>query len=247
MVIKINAKRFVKTVGVLLLCAAVIAAVSVGRAVRVADTVQLSAALYPHVTVDAGHGDFDGGAVASDGTQEKEINLAVSLPLSHMLRLCGFHVTMTRTDDTALCEDHSEPIRTKKVSDMKQRLTLFETADLNISVHQNSFGVKAYHGAQMFYSTNHPSSAVLAEAMRSEVVRLLQPDNTRELKTGNRDIYLLYKTTKPTVLVECGFLSNADELAQLKDAAYQRQVAFALMSGAVKYVCELSAEGGEAV
>ncbi len=219
----------------------VTAAVVFGLFAKTAQSARLTAAWQsqtPLITVDAGHGDFDGGAVASDGTKEKDINLAVALPLADVLRLCGCRVAMTRTDDTALCKETDRSIRERKVADMKARLSIFETADLNISIHQNMFSATAYHGAQMFYSTNHPQSQLLAEAVRAQVVAGLQPDNTRALKAGNRDIYLLYKTTKPTVLVECGFLSNAAERDALKSAAYQRQFAFAIASGVMAFVCE---------
>ena len=52
------------------------------------------------VIVDAGHGGFDGGAVADDGTPEKDINLAISLKLSKMLKLPGYNVIFTRETDT---------------------------------------------------------------------------------------------------------------------------------------------------
>lgn len=208
------------------------------KATRLTAAQEQYAAQSPLVTVDAGHGDFDGGAVAADGTEEKDLNLAVALPLSDMLRLCGCRVAMTRTDDTTLCADDSASIRERKVSDMKARLAMYEQADINISIHQNMFSKAIYHGAQMFYSTNDPASRVLAEAVREQIVTGLQPDNTRELKSGNRDIYLLYKTTRPTVLVECGFLSNAEELAALKTPTYQRRLAFAVASGMMRYWCE---------
>lgn len=221
-----------------LLAGVAVLALAVGELPHLASSDAEPSFLYPSVVVDAGHGEFDGGAIAPDGTAEKDLNLAVAKPLGLMLRLCGFNVTMTRDSDAALHEEANATIREKKVSDMKQRLALFDDADLNISIHQNIFGATAYYGAQVFYSENHPFSQVLGTCVREEIYRTLQPENTRELKRGNRDIYLLYKTTAPTVLVECGFLSNAEELAKLKDENYQRQMAFAVALGAVRYVAE---------
>ena len=197
---------------------------------------------WPLVTVDAGHGGFDGGASAKNGTEEKDINLQVALPLGDMLRLCGVRVQMTRTADEALCEDERLPIRKKKVRDMQERLALFEQADWNISIHQNSFAGAPSSGTQVFYSANHPSSESLAQAIQSQVVSWLQPENSRAIKSGNRDIYLLYKTTVPTVLVECGFLSDPTECERLESAEYRQQLAWAIACGWMR--CALASEGG---
>lgn len=187
----------------------------------------------PHVLIDPGHGGDDGGAVAADGTMEKAINLPVSLALRDLLRVMGFSVSMTRDTDTMI---HTEgtSLRERKVSDMKNRLAMIEAADLTVSIHQNKFEQSRYYGTQVFYSGNNDSSRELAEAVRSSVVELLQPDNTRPLKQGTQDVYLLSHATKPMILVECGFLSNQAELQKLKDSTYQRQMAFAVMGGVLK-------------
>lgn len=216
---------------VAVLCAAVLGA----SMQKVAQPVSGDVSRRLVVTVDAGHGGFDGGAVAKDGTEEKDINLAVCLPLADVLRLCGMQVQMTRTADAALCEEEGLSIREKKVRDMGQRLALYEQADINVAVHQNMFGEAKYSGAQVFYSQNHPLSKALAAGVREAVYTRLQPDNTRELKSGGRDIYLLYKASKPTVLIECGFLSNAAELEKLQSAAYQRQMAFSVACGILSF------------
>ena len=192
----------------------------------------------PTIVIDAGHGGFDGGATAPDGTEEKALNLSIAQTLASILTVCGFDVTMTRQTDTGLEQAGDTTIREKKVSDMNARLALYEQAQMIISVHQNMFSMKECHGSQVFYSANHPLSKVLAACVREEIVSRLQPDNTRELKAGNRDIYLLHKTTKPAVLVECGFLSNAEELEKLKNEDYQRQLAFAIACGAMQYVAQ---------
>lgn len=183
------------------------------------------------VLIDPGHGGFDGGAVAEDGTTEKHLNLAISLCLHDLLYVCGVPVEMTRTTDMGLEEDASASIRDKKVSDMRKRLTLYNEASMVISIHQNHFSVPKYSGTQVFYSANHPDGAVLAENIRQSVVDWVQPQNKRELKKATDGIYLLYHTTTPTVLVECGFLSNPEEREKLKAPAYQQQLAFAIMAG----------------
>lgn len=212
-------------------CAVVLFAVTVGTRPQTAATAP--ADTRPLILLDAGHGGEDGGAVSPDGTLEKDLNLDIALSTRDLLRFCGYRVEMTRETDTVLGE--GDTVRARKVSDMKARLKLYETADLVLSIHQNKFGDTACRGAQFFYSKNAPESQMFAETVRGQFVSLLQPNNTRELKPGGDNVFLLYKTQTPAVLAECGFLSNPDELRLLKDEIYRRKVAFALFSGVVCY------------
>lgn len=182
------------------------------------------------VLIDPGHGGADGGATAADGTAEKDINLAISLPLADMLTVMGYSVTMTRCTDT-MVNTEGTTLRERKVSDMRHRLAMSEQADITVSIHQNKFPQTQYYGTQIFYSANHEQSYRLAQTVMASVVSLLQPNNTRPLKKGDSSVYLLHNATRPMILVECGFLSNQEELKKLKDAAYQRQLAFAVAMG----------------
>ncbi len=188
----------------------------------------------PKIVVDAGHGGEDGGASATDGTEEKNINLAIALSLGDMLHIMGCEVVYTRTTDT-MVEATGDTLRERKVSDMKNRLEYIEQADLAVSIHQNKFGQTQYSGAQMFYGAGNEDSRLLAEAVRALVVGLLQPNNTRELKKGEDTVYLLKHATRPLVLVECGFLSNEQELQLLKTREYQRKMAFAVAGGVFSF------------
>lgn len=228
--------RWVWIMGTSVLCAAVLA-LALSQEVLFTDAPSGSSSR-PVIVIDAGHGGFDGGATALDGTMEKDLNLQIARVLSSVLTVCGFDVTMTRQTDAGLEQATDATIREKKVSDMHARLALYEEAQVVVSIHQNMFGVAKYHGSQVFYSANHPLSKVLATYVREELIAKVQPDNTRELKAGNTDIFLLHKATKPTVLVECGFLSNAEELEKLKNEEYQRQLAFAIACGVIRYTAE---------
>lgn len=190
------------------------------------------------VLIDPGHGGFDGGAVAEDGTTEKHLNLAIAQCLRDMLYICGVSVEMTRQTDIGLESSYADSIREKKSSDMQQRLSMYEEAGLVISIHQNHFSIPKYSGTQVFYSPNHPDSVALAETIRQSVIKYIQPQNTRELKQATDGIYLLYHTDTPTVLVECGFLSNPEEREKLKMPAYQQQMAFSILAGFWNYHIE---------
>lgn len=188
------------------------------------------------VLIDPGHGGFDGGTTADDGTVEKHLNLAISLCLRDLLTICGVSVVMTRDTDCGLEEDATASIRNRKMSDMANRLAMYEAADAVISIHQNYFTQPQYCGTQIFYSRNNESSAMLAEEIRRMAVGWIQPKNTRELKVAGESVYLLNRTTKPAVLVECGFLSHPEEREKLKTPAYQQQLAFAIMAGYWNYL-----------
>lgn len=188
------------------------------------------------VLIDPGHGGFDSGAVAADGTYEKHINLAVSLVLRDQLLVCGVPVTLTRDTDRALNTDDTQAVRSNKSSDMRARLALYQQAELVLSIHQNKFEIPKYSGTQVFYSGNHPASQQLATSIQSAVQSSLQADNHREIKKATNGIYLLHHTTVPCALVECGFLSNPEEREQLKDSGYQQKMAFAILAGYWNYI-----------
>lgn len=190
----------------------------------------------PTIIIDAGHGGEDGGAEV-DGVLEKDVNLMIARKVSDILRLNGYQVKEVRTEDISVYSDNAETLRQKKVSDLENRVKLFNEDSKNIvvSIHQNKFDSAKYHGTQLFYSTNHPESEKLARAIQTSVVMLLQNDNTRELKPSGNDIFILKNAEVPAVIVECGFLSNSEERQKLTDEAYQQELAYAIAMGVIDY------------
>lgn len=186
------------------------------------------------IVIDAGHGGEDSGAVADDGTLEKDINLDIANKLNEMLVSSGFHTLMTRKKDVAIYDkDQDENLRKKKVSDMQNRLELINSSHSNIliSIHQNKFPDKKYSGTQVFFSKNHKLSEVLASSIQLSVKNLIQPQNDREIKPANRDIFILHNSKVPAMIVECGFISNDEELNKLNDEDYKSKIAFAIYCG----------------
>lgn len=190
----------------------------------------------PIIVIDAGHGGEDGGATANNIT-EKDINLSIAKKLENIFISNGYEVIMTRTDDDSIGIKDST-IREQKVSDMKKRLDIYNSNEENIviSIHQNKFEQEKYSGTQIFYSTNNENSSVLAENIKTSVVNLIQPNNTRGCKKATKDIYLLYNSKVPSVIVECGFLSNKNEAEKLKTESYQKQMAFSIFLGVSNYI-----------
>lgn len=190
----------------------------------------------PSVIVDAGHGGIDGGGVSINGVPEKGINLSISLALSDMLTLFGYDVTLTRTEDVMICDEGTEGLRAQKLSDMENRLEMFNTSDsVCVSIHQNRYTDEQYSGAQMFYYRENAGSAQLAEALRARICANLQPENERETKPVDDELYLLCNCENPAVMAECGFISNAAEAALLESDEYQLQMAFSIMCGINDY------------
>ncbi len=186
------------------------------------------------VVIDSGHGGIDPGNVSSDGTLEKDLNLAIALKLQTFLEANDVTVVMTRTDDSGL---YSESSSNKKVEDMKNRVALMEEAapDLVISIHQNSYSDSSIKGAQVFYYTTSEKSRQLAEILQKSLIQRLDQNNTRQAK-ANDTYYLLKKTSLPIVIAECGFMSNPSELELLKSDSYQSLAAWALCLGIMEYL-----------
>lgn len=180
---------------------------------------------------------MDGGCSSVNDVPEKGINLNILLCLRDMLEMEGYTVEVTRDTDCSIHDDGIEGIANQKSSDMDNRLALFNKHDnaICISIHQNQFTDPAYSGAQMFYSDNVSGSSALAQIMQDAFVAQLQPNNAREVKLCGKELYLCYFSENPTVMVECGFLSNPEEAALLETEEYQQKVAFTIFSGLNQY------------
>lgn len=208
--------------------------------IELAKNVQGSADYHfnPTFIIDAGHGGIDGGALGVDGTYEKDINLEISLKLNELLKSYGFNTVMIRDSDCSVHSNHAKTVREIKVSDIHNRMSVMENTDncIFISIHQNSYNSSKYWGTQVFYSPNTPESKDLAGEIQQSVVSLLQKDNTRQIKECGKSVYLLYYAKKPAVLVECGFITNYNDLELLKSEEYQRKMAFCIADGILNYV-----------
>lgn len=191
----------------------------------------------PTVVLDPGHGGIDGGAQAN-GVTEKDVNLAIALNLRDLLSAQGFRVIMTREDDRSIHDPGITQIARQKRSDLHNRLQILEDQPdaILVSIHQNKFEQSSSQGAQVFFGPNNPTSEVLAQSIQQAFVELLQPQNERQIKRAENNLFLLYEAKAPAVMVECGFLSNPEEAALLSQEPYQKQVAFAVMTGILQAV-----------
>ena len=225
-----------RRMGLLMAGLVLVAAVVCGRngGVREAASKQANHTDSRLVIIDAGHGGDDPGKIGVDGVQEKDLNLKMALALRDLLEQQDVEVLMTREDAGGLYDERTS---NKKVQDMRRRCELInrEKPACVISIHQNSYHEESIHGAQVFYYKTSKESGEPAKILQKELARVVEPTNHRQAK-ANDTYYLLKKTEAPTVIVECGFLSNWDECAKLQNEEYQAKLVWAIQMGVLKYL-----------
>lgn len=186
------------------------------------------------VVVDAGHGSPDGGAVGAAGTEEQKINLAVAEKLCEVLEGKGIKAVMTRTDENGLFQKGT--VREMKVKDMRKRLEIIKKsdADLFVSIHMNFFTSEEVSGLRIFYNSSYPEIKPLAEDIQNKMSELTKA-KTSEIKPADNSLFLMKNSPIPSVLAECGFLSNKEEEKRLNNSEYQAKIAWAIAHAIEKY------------
>ncbi len=189
------------------------------------------------IVLDAGHGGDDPGKIGINGSLEKDINLAITLRVKEYLETNAVKVILTREDENGL---YDPEVSNKKAQDMKRRIATIEEAQpiATVSIHQNSYTEEYVNGAQVFYYKDSKAGEALAALLQESLRARLNPENHRQMK-ANDSYYLLKKTQIPTVIVECGFLSNSKEAELLCSEQYQDKVAWAVFMGIMQFVNEV--------
>ena len=185
------------------------------------------------VVVDPGHGGSDPGSIGyKTKIHEADLNLKLSLMLKDKLESAGINVIMTRTDEKAMIEGSGK--RWKK-EDMQKRKELIKTCRPNmvISLHQNSYTNHSLRGAQVFYDKTSDISKQIAEFIQEQFKATLD----KSIKaTSPGDYFMLKCTTAPSVIVECGFLSNEEDEKLLSSPEYQDKIIDCIYKGIVKFL-----------
>lgn len=190
----------------------------------------------PCVVIDAGHGGRDPGKVGYGEILEKDINLQIAERVKLYLEANDIRVVMTRQEDVMLETGDGS---SKKNQDMKARVKLIEenAPEVVVSIHQNSYPAESVHGAQVFYYTGSSEGSRLADLLQNSMLVYADPQNTRQIK-GDDTYYLLKHINVPTVIVECGFLSNPEEARKLASEEYQDRMAWAIHLGILQYLSD---------
>lgn len=200
----------------------------------------------PHdltILIDAGHGGADGGASAN-GLTEKDINLSVALKLKEIIEQNGGTAAMTRDGDYSTADDNRTDGTSAKKSDLKRRREMISESGANmfVSIHMNKFPQEKYWGAQVFYADTPDNSRKLGEAIQAALPHVLNDNNKRAAKKTNGSIYILKNAAVPSVIVECGFLSNPGDAEKLKNEDYQSKLANAVFEGICDYLKDADAD-----
>ena len=184
------------------------------------------------IIVDAGHGLPDQGTSSQSGVTEQKINLAISLKLQRLLEQSGATVILTRSDENGIYKLDAKSIREKKISDTNNRVEIGNNsnADIYVSIHLNYYQDGKYSGWQTFYQGSSEQSKILATIIQSELNNNFNKVNKRT-PMQIKGVYIMDKVKIPTVIVECGFLSNAEEEKLLQQDSYQNDLAWGIYTG----------------
>lgn len=194
------------------------------------------------VALDPGHGGYDGGARAHDsGIWEKETTLEIALAVEQELTARGATVVLTRREDICLAEGNTAT-KQRKRADLQARVDLAKAAgaDVFLSIHLNEYRSRGESGPQVFYQRGGEDGRLLAGVLQAALIDGLQPKKQRKAMAGD---YYVLRSAIPSALVECGFLSNAEEEKLLLSAEYQQKIAVSLADGLEEYRALLQRRG----
>ena len=197
------------------------------------------------IVLDAGHGKPDEGAVGIYGTTEEAINLKITLKLKALLEESGAQVILTRSVENGIYSSECTTIKSKKVSDIKNRVKIGNTegVDIFISIHLNKFEQEKYRGWQAFYQQNSEDSKMLATCIQEGLNNEISEYHNDRVPLKLSKIYIMDNVKAPTVTIECGFLSNKEEAKLLEEDEYQSRLAWGIFEGIQNYFIKKETEG----
>lgn len=175
------------------------------------------------IVIDPGHGGKDVGTSYKD-IYEKDINLSISLYLKKELEYFGANIIMTREGDYDLSYPNAS---FRKKSDFNNRIKLINESSpiLFLSIHQNYYNNSKYSGTQIFYKGNKELAEYIQENM----------NKNRKTKKISNELYMYNKIKADGLLIECGFLSNSSDRANLINNDYQKKFAKQLTESIIEY------------
>ena len=189
------------------------------------------------IIIDAGHGKPDEGAESINGVTEEALTLSISKKLQKLIEQSSAKALLTRSDENGIYSLDSNSIAEKKVSDIKNRVKIgnSSSADIFVSIHLNKYPQsEIYKGWQTFYQDKSEDSKKLATFIQNNITKNINIKNDR-IPHKITDVYIMNNVTIPTVIVECGFLSNNNETALLKTDEYQNKLAWGIYLGIQEY------------
>lgn len=185
------------------------------------------------IVLDAGHGGVDPGVVGkTTGVKESQINLDIVKRAETLFLNAGFDVVLTRKSDVGL---YGIATKNLKKKDMAKRREIIEkeNPDLVISVHLNEYSLKSRRGGQVFYYNNNELSETLAKSVQKEINAIYE--DVKDYNALSADLFMLKCTKAPSVIVECGFLSNEKDEKLLLTEEFREEIAYSIFKGVIGY------------
>lgn len=198
----------------------------------------LGAANQKIVILDPGHGGEDPGKVSEySDLKEKDVNLKIALMTKQILEKENFSVILTRQEDKLEYSEGTTNVVQKRRQDLNRRKKIMDEAGaaIVVSIHLNGFPEKQYYGAQTFYPPNSVESMKLANVLQKSLKDNVDAENNRQPQLKKDPIIILADLKTPTAIIECGFLSNAEEEKKLATDEYQSSLAAAIAEGIKNY------------
>ena len=181
------------------------------------------------ITLDAGHGGSDPGAIGSDGTKEKNITLAITKIVKEILEDKGAKVYMTRTTDVDVFGPNASD-----AEELQARVNVGEkyNSDMFVSLHINSSVNKNIGGFSTYYYPKTDNDLRLAKNIQNKLAANFGVD---DLGVRQANFYVIKRISMPAVLVEMCFISNEKELTLMKGQWFQKKTARLIAEGIEKY------------
>ena len=187
------------------------------------------------IVLDAGHGGIDGGVTGkATGVKESDLNLQITMKIKDVLEDLGFDITLTRKTQMGLYDTTAKGFKKR---DMQKRKKIIQAADpaLVISVHQNFYPSRSSRGAQVFYKKAYKEGEKFALALQETLNGLYLLEGVKGRNAVGAEFFMLECADCPSVIVECGFLSNASDEKLLIDEVFQRRLAETIGVGVMAY------------
>lgn len=180
------------------------------------------------ITIDAGHGGYDSGAVGTTGVLEKNITLPIAMKVGQILSKSGINVIYTRVSDNVVWPSDER-------ADLQKRCDISNkaNADYFVAIHANSADETSVNGLETYYFEGSSKGERLAKLVEQELVKVTGLKD-RGVKTEG--FYVLKNTNAAAILTEVGFISNSQQEKVLNSPEYQKKYAEAIATGILKYL-----------
>ena len=193
------------------------------------------------IVIDAGHGGIDGGVTGrTTGVKESDINLQIAFKLSAVLEDMGFETVMTRKTDAGLYDTTAKGFK-KRDMQRRKEIILENSPAMVISVHQNFYPSQTQRGAQVFYREESEKGKLLAVQIQAQMNGLYAKEGVKKRSPSKGDYFILKCADCPSVIVECGFLSNPKDEALLCESVWQEKTAKSIAAGVAAYLSGITA------